>query len=52
MRIISQGWVLSVYLFGLTQLTPGQIARGDLAPVSQGDGILTIADVYRLIGLI
>ena len=40
------------YLFGLIQLTPGQIARGDLAPASQGDGALTIADVYRLIGLI
>ncbi|HHH44107.1 MAG TPA: hypothetical protein ENK49_08215 [Gammaproteobacteria bacterium] len=40
------------YLFGLAQLTPGQIAHGDLAPAGQGDGALTIADVYRLISLL
>jgi hypothetical protein len=30
----------------------GQIAHGDLAPASQGDGALTIADVHRLLTLI
>jgi hypothetical protein len=38
--------------FGMTQLTSGQIARGDLAPPDQGDGILSIADIYRLIRLV
>jgi len=40
------------YLLGLTQLTPGQIAHGDLAPATQSDGILTVADVHRLINLL
>jgi len=36
-------------LLGLTTLTPGQVAHGDLAPAGQGDGVLTTADLVRLL---
>jgi len=39
------------HVAGLVQLTPGQIARGDLAPAENSDGALTIADIYLIFGL-
>jgi len=39
------------HVFKSIPLTAGQIARGDLAPAGNGDGVLTIADIYLIIGL-
>ncbi len=40
------------YLHGLTTLTPEQLAHGDLSPSGQGNGILSVDDVYLLYKLI
>jgi hypothetical protein len=39
------------HVFESAPLTAGQIARGDLAPAGNGDGVLTVADIYRIFDL-
>ena len=40
------------HVFQSVPLTAGQVARGDLAPAGNGDGVLTIADIYLIFSLI
>ena len=39
------------HVFESVPLTAGQIARGDLAPAGNSDGVLTIADIYLIFSL-